>query len=282
MAHAAVALYIHLTALVRLQGSNVGSARLTRAWLVPLAAVVNVVVLVDITPAVREFTGPWYGFSIILTSAMYSAAFAAVQHEHNALAREVGVPLAFDEPQRADVLAMPKSAYIPWGRRVLASILDLTPILVVVGAGLGIAIRTSEFVCEAGSCESVASDSGRVALIVALLLVSAYAIWNLAYRQGTTGSSVGKSMLKFRLLNEKTAQPIGFGLSTLRQLIHALSFVLVPLSIGYLWPLWDAKRQTWTDKFMSTVCVPARRAARNQSADAYQPVDVRATEDKRV
>jgi uncharacterized RDD family membrane protein YckC len=89
-------------------------------------------------------------------------------------------------------------------------------------------------------------------------------------------------MLKFRLLNEKTEQPIGFGLSTLRQLIHALSFVLVPLSIGYLWPLWDAKRQTWTDKFMSTVCVPTRPAAGNQSADAHQPVDVRATEDKRV
>ena len=73
-----------------------------------------------------------------------------------------------------------------------------------------------------------------------------------------------KSILKFRLLNEKTEQPIGFGLSTLRQLIHALSFVLVPLSIGYLWRLWDPKRQTWIDKFMSTVCVPT------------------ATEDKRV
>jgi hypothetical protein len=26
--------------------------------------------------------------------------------------------------------------------------------------------------------------------------------------------------------------------------------------LGYFWPLWDNKRQTWTDKIMSTVCVP--------------------------
>jgi hypothetical protein len=26
--------------------------------------------------------------------------------------------------------------------------------------------------------------------------------------------------------------------------------------VGYLWPLWDNKRQTFADKIMGTVCVP--------------------------
>jgi len=30
------------------------------------------------------------------------------------------------------------------------------------------------------------------------------------------------------------------------------------LCIGYLFPLWDAKRQTIADKIMTTVCLPIR------------------------
>jgi len=30
------------------------------------------------------------------------------------------------------------------------------------------------------------------------------------------------------------------------------------LFIGYLWPLWDKKRQTFADKIMSTVVVSAK------------------------
>jgi uncharacterized RDD family membrane protein YckC len=79
-------------------------------------------------------------------------------------------------------------------------------------------------------------------------------LWNFCYRQGKTGQSIGKSVLKFKVISEKTWQPIGFWLSFLRQIAHYVDQFIC--YIGYLFPLWDDKRQTLADKIMSTVCVP--------------------------
>jgi uncharacterized RDD family membrane protein YckC len=91
-------------------------------------------------------------------------------------------------------------------------------------------------------------------MIVVWILAVAYLIWNYGYRQGTTGSSIGKSIMKFKVVSEKTGQPIGFGLSIVRQLAHIVDGIIC--YIGYLFPLWDPKRQTLADKIMTTVCVP--------------------------
>ena len=50
-------------------------------------------------------------------------------------------------------------------------------------------------------------------------------------------------MAKFRVISEKTEEPIGFGRSIVRQLAHVVDSIIC--YIGYLWPLWDAKRQTY-------------------------------------
>ena len=83
-------------------------------------------------------------------------------------------------------------------------------------------------------------------------------IWNYGYRQGTTGSSIGKSIMKFKVVSEKTGQPIGFGMSIVRELIYlvATSLVGIVWLIAVLFPLWDPKRQTLADKIMTTVCLP--------------------------
>ncbi len=47
-----------------------------------------------------------------------------------------------------------------------------------------------------------------------------------------------------------TGEPIGFGMA-LRRLIT----LWMTLGIGYLWPLWDPKRQTVTDKIVKAVVV---------------------------
>jgi hypothetical protein len=39
-----------------------------------------------------------------------------------------------------------------------------------------------------------------------------------------------------------------------RQLAHIIDGAIC--YIGYLFPLWDAKRQTIADKIMGTICVP--------------------------
>jgi hypothetical protein len=45
----------------------------------------------------------------------------------------------------------------------------------------------------------------------------------------------------------------------LRQIAHVVDAVI--LHIGYLFPLWTAKRQTLADKMMATVCLPLDRTA---------------------
>jgi uncharacterized RDD family membrane protein YckC len=81
-----------------------------------------------------------------------------------------------------------------------------------------------------------------------------YLIWNYGYRQGTTGSSIGKSVTNFKVVSEITGQPLGFGKSVLRSLAHFVD--AIPCFVGFLFPLWDSKRQTLADKLMSTVCLP--------------------------
>ena len=78
-------------------------------------------------------------------------------------------------------------------------------------------------------------------------------LWNACYRQGTTGASLGKQALGIRVMREADGQPQGFWASLGRLLLHGI--VDGSCYLGYLWPIWDAKKQTFTDKIMSTVVV---------------------------
>jgi uncharacterized RDD family membrane protein YckC len=160
---------------------------------------------------------------------------------------------------------LPQDAYTPWLTRVWAYLIDYIPVAIIGGIGYGIELATQETVCVTDASEYNLGDfcaTGNSSLGVAAFLISwviglAYIVWNLGYRQGTTGSSIGKGIMKFKIVSEKTWQPIGFGMSVVRELIY-----LVAGGCGILWliavlfPLWDAKRQTLVDKIIGTVAVP--------------------------
>jgi uncharacterized RDD family membrane protein YckC len=114
-------------------------------------------------------------------------------------------------------------------------------------------------------CSIGYSTVGLTVMWGALLVGFVYLIWNYGYRQGTTGSSIGKSVLKFEVVSENTGQPLGFGLSVLRQITHVVD--AVPFFAGYLFPLWTAKRQTLADKIMATVCLPLEQTAPDGTAE---------------
>lgn len=149
-----------------------------------------------------------------------------------------------------------------WITRVLAAFIDWAPYVVLVGIGWVIMLVTQTSSCvtsiseyDVGQfCVSQPSMIGQ--LVQWLLSVGglAYLVWNYGYRQGTIGSSIGKSVLKFKVVSETTGQPIGFGMSVVRQLAHFIDAIIC--FVGFLFPLWDAKRQTLADKIMTTVCVP--------------------------
>jgi uncharacterized RDD family membrane protein YckC len=174
------------------------------------------------------------------------------------------------QPPQGAVRTLPKEAYTPWLTRVLAWLIDYIPVFILEGIAYGILAGTRETVCITDTseydlgefCATGASTLGQVSFFIfGILLPLAYGIWNYGYRQGTTGSSIGKSVLKFQVVSEKTWQPIGFGLSIVRQIAHLVDAIIC--YIGYLFPLWDAKRQTLADKIMTTVCVPLQPTTQN-------------------
>lgn len=175
-------------------------------------------------------------------------------------------------PPQPTLPALPTQAYTPWITRLGAFAVDIVPAAVVfVTAGLIGQIATdcaflSVDTTDVGHCGWAVSSNGDTLLTLALLaalasyaLGLAFCLWNWGCRQGKTGSSVGKSLLKFKVVSEKTWQPIGFAQSTARLLVHF--FVDLFLCIGFLWPLWDSRRQTFADKIVGTICVPTDHPA---------------------
>jgi uncharacterized RDD family membrane protein YckC len=106
---------------------------------------------------------------------------------------------------------------------------------------------------SSGSRSRVASSGSAVGIVLLALgyaLMIGLIIWNRWIRAGRTGQSWGKKVLGIRLVRESDGQPIGAGLAFGRDLAHVVDGFLY---LGYLWPLWDAKRQTFADKICSTV-----------------------------
>ena len=155
----------------------------------------------------------------------------------------------------------------PWLSRVAAYLIDYLPPLLILGVGWLVLQNSAKSACLTSIspnavdqiCTIGYSTLGMAVMWGAVLVGLAYFVWNYGYRQGTTGSSIGKSLLKFKVVSENTGKPIGFGLSVLRQIAHLVDAVI--LHIGYLFPLWTAKRQTLADKIMATVCLPLDRTA---------------------
>jgi uncharacterized RDD family membrane protein YckC len=102
------------------------------------------------------------------------------------------------------------------------------------------------------------SMSGSSAVIVFLLYLVSLGLWvyNRCILQGRTGQSWGKQVMSIRLLRMTDGQPVGPGLAFVRDLAHILD--ALPCYIGFLWPLWDARRQTFADKIIGTVVIAER------------------------
>lgn len=142
--------------------------------------------------------------------------------------------------------------YAEWIKRVGAYLVDVA---VLIPGYVVMLLATPMMSSDSGALAAI----GFVVYFVGLAAVLGLAIWNLLLRQGRTGWSVGKQVLGIRLIGEKTGEPIGPGLTFVRALCHILDSL--PCYLGYLWPLWDAKKQTFADKIMGTVVVEQARPA---------------------
>lgn len=136
--------------------------------------------------------------------------------------------------------APPAAGYASWIQRVGAYLVDL----LVIGVPGGLLI---------GVGAAVGGGGGAFLLVIGYLVLIGLWLWNYVFRQGNTGQTIGKEQLGIKLIRESDGQPVGPGMSFARGVAHVVDNLAC--YIGWLWPLWDAKSQTFADKICSTVVV---------------------------
>lgn len=99
---------------------------------------------------------------------------------------------------------------------------------------------------------SLSGGSSIVNLVLSLALLG-FTIWNRWIQGGRTGQSIGRKQMGIKLISEQTGQPIGPGMAFVRDICHLLD--TIACFVGWLFPLWDAKRQTFADKILNTVVI---------------------------
>lgn len=143
----------------------------------------------------------------------------------------------------------PFGEYAGVGTRLAALLIDA---LVAVGAGIVFII--------VGAVIAGSSDGGAGAAIGILVLIFGYVvvigvqIWNLVLKQGTTGQSIGKGVMNIKVIGLGTGQPLGNGGAFVRWLMHTFIDGNI-CALGFLWALWDDKKQTWADKVANSIVV---------------------------
>jgi uncharacterized RDD family membrane protein YckC len=130
----------------------------------------------------------------------------------------------------------PASYYANWLQRAGGYLIDYAPVWVLIFIGR-------------------ATGNAAILDLFAIigLGITAYNRW---YMAGKTGQSWGKMALHLSLVGETTGQPIGGWMAFLRDLCHIIDSIIC--YIGWLFPLWDSRRQTLADKIMRTVVIPVR------------------------
>jgi uncharacterized RDD family membrane protein YckC len=151
-------------------------------------------------------------------------------------------------------VALPRSDYARWGQRVRARLIDQGPTYVgLIIFFFGYLISVIELSRSSGSTPDF--ETAAVAMIIGCSVILASLAW-VAYNRwmiaGKTGQSLGKRMTKIRLIGEATNTPIGAKNAFIRDLVHILDALTL---VGYLWPFWDDRKQTFADKIMRTIVV---------------------------
>lgn len=71
------------------------------------------------------------------------------------------------------------------------------------------------------------------------------------------GQSWSHRLVGLRILDENAGKPASQIQTGLRDILHIVDFITVGL--GFLWPLWDGKQQTFADKIVGTRVVFEQR-----------------------
>lgn len=143
----------------------------------------------------------------------------------------------------------PQSKFASFFTRFLACFVDCLIVAFVSGIVVYAIISISGSLANSygGMDKSVTKN---IALIPAILLVLAYFI----YFTGTSGQTLGKKLVKIKVVKKGTTTPPSYTSAFLREVIGKIISVVV-LGLGCLWVIGDKNKQAWHDKIAGTVVV---------------------------
>lgn len=99
---------------------------------------------------------------------------------------------------------------------------------------------------------AVAEGLGGLFFLLGILAILAYTYGYIPYSEGTSGQTIGKKMQNVKLVGlENGGQPVGFGMAFVRNFVNGICM------IGWLFPFFDAQKQTLGDKVSKSTVVPA-------------------------
>ena len=158
-------------------------------------------------------------------------------------------PLARSAPGLAELDGPPldRSRLAGLPRRLGAVLIDgllaylpFVPVL-VVGAPV---------VSNVGGATSGALLTVGVGFVASYLALLGYMAYGLV--QMGRGRSPGKKLLGLRVIHLETGEPAGFWRMLLREVVGKWVSGAI-LGLGYLWAIWDNRKQGWHDKIAGTV-----------------------------
>lgn len=135
-----------------------------------------------------------------------------------------------------------------WGKRALGALIDIViPTIIIGSIGAWITDGPNTNTTDGGFRTTTDGSD----LLTSLITWALIGLLMGALAQGT-GLTPGRKVAKTQLVTE-TGTPPTFVQIFLRSLLHVIDTYLC--CIGFLWPLWDKKRQTLADKIMKTYVV---------------------------
>jgi uncharacterized RDD family membrane protein YckC len=160
--------------------------------------------------------------------------------------------------------------YAGWGTRFLAAIIDgiiIGVVYFVLSFAVGLAIPGP----AAPSADALQSDpnaasnylvaaTGHATTVLAIVvpLVLIVGIVYYAYMWSRSGQTLGQKLLHIKVTRQD-GQLLSLGGGILRYIVGMaiLDNIVFGLPIGWLWPLWDGKKQAWHDKIAGSIVVKA-------------------------
>jgi uncharacterized RDD family membrane protein YckC len=146
-----------------------------------------------------------------------------------------------------------------FGRRLVAFTIDNIIINIVFIIFLVIIVAAFAFGSLSGDADVWIADWTNPSRITSLALMVtifyiAVSIAYFTYFHGINGRTPGKMLLALQVLSAE-GRPIGFGTAFLRAIGYLVSSLLFTLPLGFIWAIFDKKKQGWHDKIAGTVVI---------------------------